>query len=132
MTVRWSLNLLFRTALKKLLGDIESGRVARQRLKYLEANYHHLDDAFTALLPIRDGDHTQILLAGYPLPDRGISDDTVCGRDVVTAQRADNSMDGLDYFLGKSSMRMESWRKRMLWRMCMMPGASSISSELTG
>ena len=89
---------IVRPALKKLLGDIESGRVARQRLKYLEANYHHLDDAFTALLPIRDGDHTRILLAGYPLPDRGISDDTVCGRDVGTAQRADDLMDGLNYF----------------------------------
>jgi hypothetical protein len=55
--------LLVRPALKKLFGDIESGRVARQRL-----------------------------------PDRGISDDSVCGIDIDTAQRADDSMDGLNFF----------------------------------
>jgi hypothetical protein len=90
---------LLRAALADLLGAIEDGKTAADRLDYLQDIYFHLNDAFKTTLPIRGQDLSRVLIAGYPLPD-GWRDNGLCGGNLDGSQRANETMDGVDVFGG--------------------------------
>lgn len=90
---------LLRGVLEDLLGAIEDGKTAADRLDYLQDIYFHLNDAFKATLPVRDQDLSRVLLAAYPLPDQWRGNG-LCGDNLDGSRRADESMDGVDVFGG--------------------------------
>jgi hypothetical protein len=92
---------VLRGILQDLLGDIEDGTTAANRLDYLQDIYFHLNDALAKTLPIRGQDLSRVLLAGYPLPD-GWGGNGLCGDNVEGSLRANDSMDGVDVLGGFS------------------------------